>query len=64
MDNRCVCCGEIIPEGLQVCYNCFAKTFNFDKDVPRGEPSAAPFKDYCERECIYRKMIRAIAKQL
>lgn len=21
-DNRCVCCGEIIPEGLQVCMNC------------------------------------------
>lgn len=20
--NRCVCCGEIIPEGLQVCANC------------------------------------------
>lgn len=22
MDNRCVCCGEIIPEGRQVCPNC------------------------------------------
>lgn len=21
-DNRCVCCGEIIPEGRQVCPNC------------------------------------------
>lgn len=21
-DNRCVCCGEIIPEGRQVCLNC------------------------------------------
>lgn len=20
--NRCVCCGEIIPEGLLVCYKC------------------------------------------
>lgn len=20
--NRCVCCGEIIPEGRQVCHNC------------------------------------------
>ena len=20
--NRCVCCGEIIPEGIQVCKNC------------------------------------------
>lgn len=22
MDNTCVCCGEIIPEGRQVCPNC------------------------------------------
>lgn len=22
MDNRCVCCGELIPEGVQVCPNC------------------------------------------
>lgn len=21
-DNRCVCCGEIIPEGRQVCWVC------------------------------------------
>lgn len=24
-DNRCVCCGVIIPEGLQVCPACVAK---------------------------------------
>ena len=23
--NRCVCCGEIIPEGLQVCSSCEQK---------------------------------------
>lgn len=22
MEDRCVCCGEIIPEGTQVCPNC------------------------------------------
>lgn len=22
MDNRCMCCGAIIPEGRQVCPNC------------------------------------------
>ena len=21
-ENKCVCCGEIIPEGRQVCLNC------------------------------------------
>ena len=25
MDNTCVCCGEIIPEGRQVCPNCERK---------------------------------------
>jgi hypothetical protein len=24
-EERCVCCGEIIPEGLQVCFNCEPK---------------------------------------
>ena len=22
MENRCVCCGEVIPEGRQVCAKC------------------------------------------
>lgn len=22
MDNRCICCGEIIPEGRSACYAC------------------------------------------
>lgn len=22
MEERCICCGEIIPEGRQVCINC------------------------------------------
>ena len=22
MENRCVCCGEIIPEGRQICLQC------------------------------------------
>ena len=25
MDNRCICCGEIIPEGRMVCPNCEAE---------------------------------------
>lgn len=24
-DNRCICCGEVIPEGRQVCPNCEVK---------------------------------------
>ena len=39
MDNTCVCCGEIIPEGRQVCprceynlANCEVKKFDADDD--------------------------------
>lgn len=28
MDNTCVCCGEVIPEGRMVCPNCEAEFEN------------------------------------
>ena len=28
MENTCVCCGRIIPEGSQVCSTCVALAFN------------------------------------
>ena len=39
--NRCVCCGEIIPEGRQVCPFCefdaeFQNTFEAEQS-PKGE---------------------------
>lgn len=33
MENRCVCCGEIIPEGRQVCEKCELNAI-LDKDPP------------------------------
>ena len=30
-NNRCVCCGEIIPEGRQVCPICERKSYSRDK---------------------------------
>ena len=34
MDNKCVCCDEIIPEGLQVCPVCEEKNLciHYDKE--------------------------------
>ena len=32
-NNRCVCCGKIIPEGNQVCNNC--KTYTNNETVKR-----------------------------
>ena len=30
LENRCVCCGEIIPEGWQVCMECERRAFADD----------------------------------
>lgn len=32
-ENRCVCCGEIVPEGRQVCPTCEARA-----SVPKYDP--------------------------
>lgn len=34
MAERCVCCGEIIPEGRQVCPNCEHKAKEWLKPCP------------------------------
>ncbi len=33
MENRCVCCGEIIPEGRQVCMRCEREAENEDHKI-------------------------------
>lgn len=35
MENRCVCCGEIIPEGMQVCSKCEQGTENKEYGITR-----------------------------
>ena len=32
-NNRCVCCGEIIPSGRQVCWICEHKVMEDENDV-------------------------------
>ena len=32
-DNRCVCCGEQIPEGTQVCPNCVKKNIGIHNET-------------------------------
>ena len=36
-DNRCVSCGEIIPEGQQVCPVCMAKVVRQQEKLDRAE---------------------------
>lgn len=42
MEDRCIVCGSIIPEGRQVCPECEEKRCAFE-DIP------------CTRKCIYYK---------
>lgn len=42
-DNRCVSCGAIIPEGLQVCQNC-------EKGSPLMADTGNPYYDYLVHE--------------
>ena len=44
MNNKCVCCGEIIPEGVQVCPNCIDKSEKELKGVS-NEPRKAVRSD-------------------
>lgn len=39
-EERCVCCGNIIPEGTQTCPNCYAKAYSKlpDKWLKRDVP--------------------------
>ena len=39
-ENRCVACGEIIPEGTQVCQICQAKA---EADKPKSEEKTSTF---------------------
>ena len=48
MPERCVCCGEIIPEGQQVCPNCRVCTGE-DEDDPDPCPcDSCSCQDSCD----------------
>ena len=36
-ENRCVCCGEVIPEGVQVCRKCALRNVSKDHFVGYAE---------------------------
>ena len=35
MDNRCIMCNDIIPEGIQVCKKCELKIHNRYRETPQ-----------------------------
>ncbi len=53
MEERCVCCGDIIPEGRQVCPACW------DRSAPRAERAQTELKAALDR--LSEATINAIA---
>ena len=47
MEDRCICCGEIIPEGVQVCPKCLVAR------TKKIELKPCPF---CGGEAVYRSV--------
>lgn len=47
MENRCVICGEIIPEGTMVCYNCLKSNENLVTPEFICEQLAERFDEPC-----------------
>lgn len=61
MDNKCICCGEIIPEGRQVCWKCEHKEVNNkERENSKNEQATKKntnnrAKEVDERKWIYGK---------
>lgn len=52
MENTCVCCGAVIPEGRQVCQSCVkTRRINYDRIVAMGVVELAEFICNNTREC-------------
>ncbi len=41
MEDRCICCGKVVPEGTMVCPDCLAKASD---NVPNGGASDSSLK--------------------
>lgn len=48
MEDRCVCCNEIIPEGTQVCYKCLYNALQLKLPNDTLHPSPIQEKEWQE----------------
>ena len=57
MDDRCVCCGVVVPEGRQVCQKCESKVNVIRcKDCDHGSHVGTPEgRVWCEKICRYMR---------
>ena len=56
-EERCVCCGAIIPEGRQVCDNCMAE--RSDQWKRGGICAMCRRKTYCKTQCRANRLYAA-----
>ena len=71
MDNRCICCGDIIPEGRSFCCSCSLESVDFlmrENDdliaaLQERDTTIAMLKDAHASELAYRKHVAAIEKR-
>ena len=63
--DRCVCCGEIIPEGRQVCDSCLEAIGRYLQEErnapwpPKREAMVIGIRYRCSRICSVRTVARA-----
>lgn len=52
MTERCVCCGEEIPEGRQICLKCEETVFDKTNVVYNPEHEAMMCRNFKDRPCM------------
>lgn len=57
MEDRCIMCGDIVPEGKQVCNNCFYK-YNIPKDCNSCKTNKKCNSFYMWLGCLYHKIFK------
>lgn len=62
MNNTCICCGEIIPEGRQVCPNCENQIEEMAQTMANIPPIKFPFGSRLQGKRIF--ILRQFAKAL
>ncbi|MGN0796507.1 MAG: hypothetical protein ACI4MT_06100 [Christensenellales bacterium] len=44
MEDRCICCGNVVPEGTMVCPDCLAKTALKEDTAKPKEENVSEYK--------------------
>lgn len=48
MEERCICCGDIIPEGKMICWNCEQKSIKLGSILQSNNATAEEVNDAYE----------------